>query len=111
MLTYSHRGPPFWLELKLLSQVRVDFLEVWNVSTRYAVMVRPLRVVLVVDVGIFLRQVSLHVLENSDPGSFLQQRVSSHVRSSVYLLATLENLTLRHFDLNLQRQVSLHFVL
>ena len=39
--------------------------------------------------------------ENSDPGSFLQQRVSSHVRSSFHLFATLENFTLRHFDLNL----------
>ena len=60
--------------------------------------------------GNFLRQVSLHVLENSDPGLFLQQRVSLHVRSSLHLLGTLENLTLRHFALNLQRQVSLHFV-
>ena len=42
----------FWLAFELLSQVRVDFLEVWNVRTRYAVIVRPLRVVLVVDVGI-----------------------------------------------------------
>ena len=46
------------------------------------------------------RQVSLHVLENSNPGSCLQQRVSSHVRSTLHLLATLENLTLRHFDFN-----------
>ena len=60
--------------------------------------------------GNFLRQISLHVLENSDPGVFLQQRVSLDVRSSLHLLGTLENLTLRHFALNLQRQVSLHFV-
>ena len=42
----------FWLALELLSQVRLDFLEVWNVSTRYAEIVRPLRVVLVVDIDI-----------------------------------------------------------
>ena len=55
----------------------------------------------------------LYIFEDNeaDPGSFLQQRVSSHVRSSLHLWATLENLTLRHFDLNLQRQVSLHSVL
>ena len=57
----------------------------------------------------FLRQVSLHFPGNSDPGSCLQQRGSSHFRSTLHLLATLENVTLRHFDLNLQRQVSLHF--
>ena len=43
----------FWLAFELLSQVRLDFLEVWNASTRYAEIVRPLRVVLVVDIGIF----------------------------------------------------------
>ena len=43
----------FWHAFKLLSQVRVDFLEVWNVGTRYAVIVRPLRAALVVDVGVF----------------------------------------------------------
>ena len=43
----------FCLAHEMLSQVRVDFLQVWNVSTWYAVMVRPLRVVLVFDVGIF----------------------------------------------------------
>ena len=59
----------------------------------------------------FLRQVSLHNLENSDPGSFLQQRVSSHCRSFLHLIATLENSTLRYFDQNLQRHVSLHLLL
>ena len=38
----------FWLAFELLSQIRVDFLEVWNVGTRYVEIVRPLRVVLVV---------------------------------------------------------------
>ena len=33
------------------------------------------------------------------------------LRSSLHLIATLENSTLRHFDLNLQRQVSLHLLL
>ena len=47
---------------------------------------------------------------NSDPGSCLQQRDSSHFRSILQLLATLEYLTLRQFDLNTQQQVSLHFV-
>ena len=42
-----------WLAFELLSQGRVGSLEVWNVSTRYAVIVRPLRIVLVVDFGIF----------------------------------------------------------
>ena len=46
-----------------------------------------------------LRQVSLQVFENSDPDSFLQQRISLHFRSTLHLLITLENLTLRHFDL------------
>ena len=76
------------------------FSKVWCVSTRYAEIVLPLRVVLVVDIGFFERQVSMFVLKNSDPGSFLQQRVSSHFRSTLHLLATLENLVLRHFDLN-----------
>ena len=43
----------FWLAFKLLPHVRVDFLEVLNISTRCAVIERPLRVVFVVDVGIF----------------------------------------------------------
>ena len=38
----------FWLASELLSQIRVDFLEVWNVRTRYVEVVRPLRVVVVV---------------------------------------------------------------
>ena len=100
----------FWLAFELLSQVRADFLELWNVSTRYAVIVRPLRVVLVVDVGIFSDKFPCTFLKTRYPGVFLQQRVSLHVRSSLHLLGTLENLTLRHFALNLQRQVSLHFV-
>ena len=70
-----------WLAFELLSQVRVHFLEVWNASTRYAVIVRPLRVVLVVDFGIFCCKFSHRILENWDPGSFLQQRASSHCRS------------------------------
>ena len=32
----------FWLAFELSSQVRVDFLEVWIVSTRYAEIVQPL---------------------------------------------------------------------
>ena len=48
----------------------------------------------------FEEQVSLNVLENSGPDSFLQQRVSSNVRPILHLLVTLENYTLRHFDLN-----------
>ena len=80
----------FWLACELLSQVRVVFLVVWNGGTRYAVIAR-LRVV-VVGCRNFLRQVFLHILENSDPGSFLQKRVSSHVRSSLHLLATLRRL-------------------
>ena len=59
----------------------------------------------------FQRQVSLHALENYGPGSCLQQRVSSHVRSTTQLLATHENLTMRHFDLNTLRLVSQHVVL
>ena len=43
----------FWLESGFMSQVRVDFLKMWNVGTRYAEIVRPLRVVLVVDIEIF----------------------------------------------------------
>ena len=101
----------FWLALELLSQVRAAFFEVWNANTRYAEIARPLRVVLVVDIEIFSGKLPWHVLENSDPGSCLQQRVSSQVRSSLHLLATLENLALRHFDLNLQRLVSQHIVL
>ena len=36
----SHRGLPFfvsWHATKFLSQIRVDFLKMWNVSTRYVV--------------------------------------------------------------------------
>ena len=43
----------FWLAIKLLSQIQVDFLEMWTVSTRYVEVVRSLQVVLVVDFGIF----------------------------------------------------------
>ena len=42
-----------WLAFELLSQVRVDSLEVWNDSMRYATIIQPLRVVPVVDFGIF----------------------------------------------------------
>ena len=56
----------------------------------------------------FQRQVSLQVLENSDPDSCLQQRVSSHSSWTLHLLATLENLTPRHFDSKLHRLVSQH---
>ena len=41
------------LALELLSKVRIDFLEVWYVSKRYAEIGRTLRVVLVVDIQIF----------------------------------------------------------
>ena len=58
----------------------------------------------------FQRKVSLHVVEKSDLGSCLQQRVTSHVRSTLHLLATFENLTLRHSDLNFQRLVSRHLM-
>ena len=43
----------FWLALELLSKVRVDVLEVWNVGTGCAIVVRPLRVVVDDDFGIF----------------------------------------------------------
>ena len=59
----------FWFAFELLSQVRVDFLEVWDVGTRYAEIVRH-----------FLRQVSLHV------------------RSTLHLLATLENAAAKGCD-------------
>ena len=97
----------FCLAFEMSSLIRVDFLRMWLVSTRYAEFARPLRVVLVVDVQTFQRQVALHFLENSDPGSCLQQRVSSQLRSSLHLFATLGNLTLRHFDSNLQLQAAL----
>ena len=105
LIVILHFG--FSLAFELSSPIRVDFLKMWSVSTRYAEIVRPLRVVLVVDVQTFQRQVALHFLENSDPGSCLQQRVSSQLRSSLHLFATLGNLTLRHFDLNLQLQAAL----
>ena len=41
------------LAFELSSQIRVDFLKVWYVSTSYAEIVRPLRVFLVVDVQNF----------------------------------------------------------
>ena len=45
--------------------------------------------------------------ENSeDPGSFLLQRVSSYSRRFLHLFDTLENSTLRHFDLCLSLRVS-----
>ena len=74
-------------------------------SKRYAVIVRPLRV-LVVDVGIFCGNIPCTFFKTG----ILERRASSHVRSSLHLLPTLENMTLRHFDSNLQRQVSLHFL-
>ena len=95
MSTYSQRGLPFcffWHAIELLSQIREDFVQVWKVSTRYVVVIRPLRVVVVVNFLNFHQQVSLHFLENSDPGSFLQQRVSEHFRSSLPLFATRENI-------------------
>ena len=122
LLSDSHKHSPyqrihievlhfvFWLALKLWSQIRVVFLEVWNVSTRYSVIVRPLRVVHVVDVGIFCGKFPCTFLKTRILVRSCSSEFSSHVRSSLHPLATLENLTLRHFDLNLQRQVSLHFV-
>ena len=65
LLSDSHKHSPyhrihievfhfvFWLAIKLLSKIRVDFLEMWKVSTRYVVVVRPLRVVVDDDFGIF----------------------------------------------------------
>ena len=38
-----------WLAIEVLSQIRVDFLEMWNLSTRYVEVVRPVRVVVVND--------------------------------------------------------------
>ena len=75
----------FWLALELLSQIRVDFLEMLNVSTRFAEIVRQLRVVFVVDIEVFSGKFPCTFCKNSDLGSCLQQRVSSHVRSSVHL--------------------------
>ena len=56
----------FWLEFQFVSHVRVDFLEVWNGSTRYAAIARPLPVVHVVDVGIFCGKF---------PATFLKTRI------------------------------------
>ena len=100
----------FWLAFELLSQVRVDFLEVWNVSTRYAVIVRPLRVALVVVVGIFCGKFPCTFLKTRILVRSCSSEFPRTVHSFLHLLAILENLTLRHFDLNLQRQVSLHSV-
>ena len=47
-----------------------------------------------------------HLLESPSSGLSLQQQVSPRLRSTLHLIATLENSTLRHFDLNLQLQVS-----
>ena len=99
------------LRLSCRRKIGVDFLEVWNAGTKYAEIVGPLRIVLVVDIEIFCGKFPCTFLKNSDLGSCLQLRVSSHFRSTLHLLATFENLTLRHFDLNLQRQVSQHIVL
>ena len=41
----------FWLAIELLSKIRADFQDMWNVSTRCVEVVRPLRVV-VDDFGI-----------------------------------------------------------
>ena len=50
---------------------------------------------------------SLNFDESSeDPGSFLLQRVSSYSCPFLHLFATLENSTLRHFDLSLSLRVS-----
>ena len=73
--------------------------------------VRPLRVVLIIDVGIFSGKFLCTVWKTLLLVRCLQQRVSSHVPSCLHLLATLENLTLRHFDLNPQRLVSQNIVL
>ena len=45
----------------------------------------------------FSAQASLQILENSDPGSFLQQWVLTHCLSFLHLVTTLENSTQRHF--------------
>ena len=61
LLSECHKHSPhievfhfvFWIALEVLSQIRVDFLVIWNVSTRYTVFVRPLRVVVDDDFPVF----------------------------------------------------------
>ena len=78
-------------------QDELRLAKMWNVSTRYAVIIGPLCVV-VDDFKNFLLQVSIHFLENSDPAA----ASLLNCRSSLHLFATLENSTRRHSDLNLQ---------
>ena len=53
------------------------------------------------------QQVSMRLQKDSGLGLFPGQRVSPRSRSDVHLVATLENSTPRHFDLNLLLRVSL----
>ena len=79
----------FWHAFELSSQIRVDSLKVWNVSTRYVAVVRSLRVVLVVDVQIFsggctiLKSLILvHVDSSEFPHTFAQLCIcESHLRA------------------------------
>ena len=123
LLSVNHKHSPYQrvhsevlrfvlcLSFQLQSQIREDFLEVWNVSTRCAVVVRPLRVVVDDDFRVFGGKFPCTFLRTWILFRSCSSEFPRTFRSSLYLLATLENLTLRHFDLNLQWQVSLHLLI
>ena len=95
-----------WFATNFHPQVWVDLLKMWDGCGRYLIIVWPLWVD-VDDVWTFGRRFPRACWKIQVLVCFRGWQVSSHEGSVLHQIATLENSTLRHFDLNLQLQFPL----